>query len=167
MIELMVSVAMLVLLLAVAIPSFEGLAYGSGANRKVLELIGELELARMKAIRTNQPVTVTFNAPAANQYTVVWTDGVVHTKEIALDPKRGRLAFENIPPGGADAPDPSFVFTSQGFIQPVLGNLTGNIYLVDQENGKRFGISTTVAGAIIERRWNGTTWSGPIFSYTP
>lgn len=162
LIELMVVIAIGVALMAIAIPNFETLVYGSSANRATVELIGTLQNARLKAIKTHQPVTVQFNIPAANQFTVSWTEnGINRSMVYRLAKDTARITFDNTPPGGALAPDADFTFNNMGFAQPSLGNITGNIYLVDNVNGRRFHIATTFAGGIIERRWDGSAWTGP------
>lgn len=161
LIELMVVIAIGVALMAIAIPNFEALVYGSTANRATVELIGALQNARLKAIKTHQPVTVAFNQPIANQFTVTWTENGPRSMTYRLAKDTVRITFDNAPPGGALAPDPIFVFNNMGFAQPSLGNTTGNIYLVDNVNGRRFHIATTFAGGIVERRWLNGAWTGP------
>ena len=108
-----------------------------------------------------------FNQPAQDQYTVTWNDNGGRTRVSSLKGGNSRIAFDAAPPGGAPAPNASFTFSSLGLIRTDLGNATGNIYIVDNRNGRRFGISTTVAGGIVERQWDGSSWSGPVLSYTP
>jgi prepilin-type N-terminal cleavage/methylation domain-containing protein len=162
LIELMIVIAIGVALMAIAIPNFEALVYGSTANRATVELISALQNARLKAIKTHQPVTVQFNVPVANQFRVTWTEnGTPFSRDYRLAKDTVRITFDNAPPGGALAPDPIFVFNNMGFAQPSLGNTTGNIYLVDNVNGRRFHIATTFAGGIVERRWVSGAWTGP------
>ena len=165
--ELLIVITVIGLLSAIAVPSFNSLVRGNSSNRATFELLSDLQLARMTAIRTNQPVIVTFNQPAANQYTISWTENGNRTKVAFLAANNSNIVFDDSPAGGAQAPDDSFTFTPLGFIQPGLGNPTGNIYILDNENLRRFCISTSVAGVIVERRWDGSDWSGPLLSYTP
>lgn len=161
-VELLVVISIFAVLLAIAIPSFEALVYGSGSNRALLELAGALQKARLKAIKTHQTVTVTFNQPAANQLTMTWNEngvGKIFVHHLSRDATR--VTFDNNPPGGAPAPDNSFVFTSLGFIDPNGAKTTGDIYIVDNKNGRRFHIAATVAGGIVERQWTGAAWTGP------
>jgi prepilin-type N-terminal cleavage/methylation domain-containing protein len=168
LLELLTVIVVCGILLAVAIPNFETMAYGPSADRATLELVGALQQARLKAIATNQPVTVTFNQPEANQLTTTWTkDGNDLSRIHRLSSNTARVNFDDDPPGEVPAPDDSFLFTNMGFIEPSLGNTTGNIYVVDNTNDRRFHIATTLAGGIVERNWNGTQWVGPILSYTP
>jgi type IV fimbrial biogenesis protein FimT len=168
LLELMVVIAVAAILMAIAVPSFERMVLGSSSNRASLELVSYLNEARMKAIRTHRNVTVAFNQPGQDQYTMTWDDnGEDRTKVGALGAHGVRVGFDDNPPGGSPDPDDSFIFNALGFIQTDLGSPTGNIYLVDNVNGKYWNIATTVAGDIVERSWNGSAWSGPELSYTP
>ena len=168
LLELVIVIVVGGILLAVAIPNFETLVYGPSADRATVELVGALQQARLKAIKTNLPVTVTFNVPAANQMQTTWTENGNNRSQFhRLSRNAARVSFDNAPPGAVPAPDNSFVFTNMGFIQPNAGNLTRNIYIVDNVNGRRFHIATTFGGGIVERRWDGAQWDGPILSYTP
>jgi prepilin-type N-terminal cleavage/methylation domain-containing protein len=165
--ELIIVIAIFAVLAGIAVPSFEALVYGSGSNRATEELISDLQLARMTAIRTHQDVTVEFNQPAQDQYTVRWNeDGIERKKESKIGAGKARIGFDTSPPGSTPAASSSFVFSSLGFIQTDLGEFSGYIYIVDSTNDRRFRIATTVAGGIIESRWNGSSWPGPEISYT-
>lgn len=165
LLELMVVVAIFATLLAIAVPNFESMVYGSGSNRALLELSNALQDARLKAIKIHQNVTVTFNQPAANQLQITWTEnGVAKSLDHRLSSDPNRVTFDNNPPGGALAPDNSFTFTNLGFIQLAGGNPTSNIYIMDNSNGRRFHIAATIGGGIVERQWNGNVWTGPILS---
>lgn len=164
LLELTVVIAIFVALLAVAIPNFEGMLYGSGSNRALLELSNALQDARLKAIKTHQPATVAFNQ-AANQLTITWLENNANRQLVhPLSSDATRVTFDNAPPGGVPAPDNNFTFSELGFIIPAGGNPTSNIYIIDNTNGRRFHIAATVGGGIIERQWNGSAWTGPILS---
>jgi len=167
LVELVVALAIFALLLAIAIPNFESIVYGSGSNRALKEVVGILQDARLKAIKTDRPVTVDFNLPAANQIWVQWTEAgaprelVHHLSEVP-----GRVTFNPLPPGGAVPPDATFTFTNLGFIIPNGAIPTRNIYIIDNNNGRQFHIAATVGGGVIERQWNGAAWTGPIMTDT-
>jgi prepilin-type N-terminal cleavage/methylation domain-containing protein len=168
LIELMLVIVLVGALLAIAIPNFETLAYGPSSNRATFQLMGALNEARLKAIKVHKDVTVAFNQPLANQLTMTWNEnGVDRTKIHRLAKNTTRVTFDAAPPGEVPDPDSSFVFTNLGLIEPSLGNDTGNIYVVDNVNGRRFHIATTLAGGIVERKWDGNAWTGPLVSYTP
>lgn len=162
LIELVVVIAIFVGLMAIAIPNFENMVFGSTVDRAVMELTTALQNARMKAIKTHRVATVTFNAPAVNQITVNWTENGNRIRIYNLSPNPRRITFDNNPPGGAQPPDNIITFNNQGFAQPVGGKTTCDVYLIDNDTGRRYHIAMTVAGSIVERLWNGNAWLGPI-----
>lgn len=165
LVELVVVMAIFAVLLAIAIPNFEALVYGSGSNRALIELVGVIQDARLKAIKSGRTVTVRFNIPAANQVQVDWTEnGAGRSLFHPLSRDAARVTFDAAPPGGAPAPAPVFTFTNLGFVQPVGGNTTSNIYIVDNRNGRRFQVAATIGGGIIERFWDGGAWIGPVIT---
>lgn len=169
LIELMIVIAVVAILMATAGPAFETLVQGPAGNRAMLLLASDLKLTRMKAIRSNKAMVVSFNDPEQGQYTVKWEDEDFSDfeKVVELDQGNGWIGFDADPPGGAGEPDPdaSLKFTNLGFIEPSSGGNTGNIYLVNNYNGQRYCITTTNIGDIDERRWNGSEWSGQIYEH--
>jgi prepilin-type N-terminal cleavage/methylation domain-containing protein len=169
MIELLIIIVIIGIVAVIALASFESLVYGASSNRAVLELVSDLQLARMKAVQIHGPVTVTFNAPINDQYSVAWTDtaGTPRIRTVQLDPRSRRVSFDMSPPGGGTS-DASFTFNALGFYAPDSDNRVGFIYLVDTKNQRRFGIATTVAGGIDQRAWSdaGGQWSGPEFIFS-
>ena len=162
LVELVVVLAIFTALLAIAIPNFETIVYGSSSDRALRELISTLQSARIKAIKTHRDVTVTFGVPAANQLRVTWTEnGVDRAFDHRLSKDPNRVTFDPAPPGGAPLPDAAFVFNNMGFVRAAPGLPTRNIYIMDNTNGRQMHIAATVAGGIVERQWNGTAWSGP------
>lgn len=65
LIELMVTLAVLAVLAAMAIPSFTGLVNNNRLTSAANEIVGSLQLARMEAIRRNASVTVCSSADGA------------------------------------------------------------------------------------------------------
>lgn len=166
--ELMIVVTIISALVAIAALNGENLVYRSHANRVTDTLVSDLRLAQMTAMRAKRMVTVSFNQPAAGQYTVSWVGEKGAVNQVSrLDTGGGRVEFLDTPPGGSPAPDDSFVFNQLGFAQPSSGNLIGNIYVNDIKNGTIFLIATTPPGGIEKRRWLGSAWEGTPLTYTP
>lgn len=167
--ELMVTVLIAGTLLAIATLNMENLVFRSHADRVMDTLVGDLQLARMTAMRAKRQVTVAFNQPAAGQYTVSWVSENGAINQVSRLDHQGsrRVEFEDSPPGGSPEPDDSFVFNQLGFVQPSSGNLIGSIYVSDIKNGTIFRIATTPAGGIEKRRWLGSAWEGTPLTYTP
>lgn len=135
------------------------------------ELVSELHLARMFAIRQHRQVTASFNFNTT-QCTVRWAldGGGFGTRVIDLGRQGEQFVFDNNPPGGAPAADISFIFSPLGFISTNPGgNVPGNVYLRNSTAPAVGGVSermfyhiqTTIAGSIVINRYNPTTnsWS--------
>lgn len=75
LLEMMVAVAILSILVSIAIPNFLVWAANQRLRSDMAQLKGDIQIARITAINRNTPVTVLFNAPAVNQYTVFLDDG--------------------------------------------------------------------------------------------
>src|SRR5688500_2534508 len=75
LIELMVTLAVLAVLAAMAIPSFTGLVNNNRLTAAANEVVGSLQLARMEAIRRNASVTVCSSSDGAtcSDADEVWT----------------------------------------------------------------------------------------------
>jgi Tfp pilus assembly protein FimT len=160
MVELVVSIAILVVLLGIGAPGINALVNSSGTNRAVHELISDMNLARIQAVRSGRSATVAFNAPGPNQYTITWNNGA-NARTVDLNNFRGGVVFEPNPPGGATpAPVASVTFSPRGFAQqnPVGW---GNIYLTNQDNIKVIRVETTFTGVVSAMRWSPTanTWN--------
>ena len=153
LIELMVTIAFLVGLSVLAIPSIRGLVDNFSGNRAVHEIISDLYAARTLAIRNGRRYVVKFNyPPAAAEYTVEWTDagGGTHTvKTVNLTSFRHGVRFEDSPPGATSpAADGQVVFTPLGF-----ATSASNTYITDQDNVEVIRIRIANSGAIGEMRW--------------
>ena len=152
LIELMIVISIFAILLGVALPTMRTLVENYGANRAAHELISDMYLARIQAVRTGRNSTIAFNSPAPNQYTITWNNNGLRTRTVDLNSFRGGVRFEPVPPGGPP-PVGSIIFTGRGFAQqnPVPG--WGDIYLTDREKSKVIRIQTTFPGTVSEQRW--------------
>lgn len=132
------------------------------------ELVSELQVARMYAIRQHRQVTVTFNFNTT-RCAVTWPlDGGLGngTRIVDLGIQGERFTFANNGPGGVPAADTDFFFSPLGFISTNPGgNVAGNVYLQNQEanavaggNQRQFyQIQTTIAGGILLNRYDPVT----------
>lgn len=163
LIELVVVTVIAAILISIAVLGTRGILRHHAPE----ELVSELHLARMFAIRQHRPVTATFNFNTT-QCTVTWAldGGGVGTKVIDLGRQGETFLFDNNPPGGAPPADNAFVFSPLGFISTNPGgNVSGNIYLGNQAVGPAVGgtdrmfyqIQTTIAGGIVLNRYDPTT----------
>jgi prepilin-type N-terminal cleavage/methylation domain-containing protein len=145
LLEVLIVIIMGSLLMTVAVTGLRGVVRHHAAE----ELISELHLASMRAIRQSRTVTVTFN-PGTTQYAMAWTNpgGGVNTRMAYLGTHGERFVFDPAPPGSPPAPDAAFIFSPLGFISTLNGNVAGNIYLTNSDNSRRFQIQTNIAGGI-------------------
>ncbi|WP_185957738.1 GspH/FimT family pseudopilin [Tepidiphilus olei] len=91
LVELMVTIAVLAILLAIGIPSFASLIASNRLTSATNELIASLQTARTEALRRNVRVTVCPAAPTATACSGAWRDGW--------------MAFVDQKPGNAPAPE--------------------------------------------------------------
>lgn len=155
-VELVVTIAMVAILFGIGVPSINALVNSSGANRAAYELISDMNLARIQAVRSGRSAAVVFNAPGPNQYTITWNDGA-NSRTIDLGNFRGGVAFEANPPGATTPlPVASVIFSPRGFAQQNPPGW-GNIYLTDQDNIKVIRVETTFTGVVSAMRWSPTT----------
>ncbi|MGD8846414.1 MAG: GspH/FimT family pseudopilin [Desulfobacteraceae bacterium] len=153
LIELMIVIALGTTLMAIAVLSFRGVVRHHAAE----ELISELRLAGLMAIRQHRNITVTFN-PGTAQYAMAWSDagGAVTTRMGNTGGHGETFVFDPAPPGNPPAPDAAFIFSPLGFISTLNGNVAGNIYLTNTDNSRQFQIQTTIAGGIDLNRFDPT-----------
>jgi prepilin-type N-terminal cleavage/methylation domain-containing protein len=156
LIELVIAMAIFVIMASIAVPGYRSLVRSNSAD----ELVSELNLARMIAIRRQTQVTVTF-AGGTSQCTVTWIGddlGTVRTKTVDLGNNGERFRFDASPPGaGTPAANNSFGFSPLGFISADGANVGGNVYLTSNDGAKSFQIQTTIAGGITISRYNPAT----------
>lgn len=169
LIELLTVMAVLGVLSTIAAINYENVVYRSHANRATDSLISDLQLARMTAMRAKRTVTVAFNVPSANQYTISYVGNGGTISEVhGINSSGDRLFFDDDPPGTSPDPEDSIAFNPMGFAQPGSGGLIGNIYLSDSKNGRIFRIATTPGGGIEKRTWStaDNDWDGTPLTYT-
>lgn len=73
LVELMVTLAVLVILLAVAVPSFRSITLGNRLTTNANELVGAIQTARMEAIKRNARTQFCSNSAASNNSDVLGT----------------------------------------------------------------------------------------------
>ncbi|WP_185955422.1 GspH/FimT family pseudopilin [Tepidiphilus sp. J10] len=91
LVELMVTIVVLAILLAIGIPSFATLIASNRLTSATNELIASLQTARTEALRRNARVTVCPADPTATACSGAWRDGW--------------MAFVDQTPGNAPAPE--------------------------------------------------------------
>lgn len=94
LIEVMVTIAVMVVILTIGIPSFNSVIEQNRATVAANDLLGSLQLARSEAVRLNEPVTITPSNGWSGwkvEYTVESTDenGKPIVKSIVLRERSG------------------------------------------------------------------------------
>ena len=152
-IEMMVVVAIVGIVLMIAVPNFQVWLTNQNLREDTVQIEGNLQLARMAAINRSAPVTVRFNAPAPNQFTVFVDDGngggtarnltrdgaEILILQGALNPD---IVFSLVDFGG----QPGVLFNGRGFRGlPNGGNSFVNI---QNTQGKTMMIAVTLVGDV-------------------
>ncbi len=154
LLELMMVMVMGAVLMAIAIPMFQNLVKSKPED----ELVSNLHLARMMAVRQHRPVAATID-PVANQCELRWFDNnnQLARKVWQMADKGEGYYINDAPPGGGAASDRDFRFSPMGFISADLDpaiNVGGNIYLSDGNNVRHYRIQTNIAGGIELNQWS-------------
>lgn len=175
LIEILVIIAIIGILAAVAVNGTVSWMSGMELKATARDLFSALQSARIKAIKTNQDITVVFK-PAKNTYsiysdydattdtgTLEFSDSVKSTRyEIGfgagkVDSDKG---FDPDDADGNATIDSDYVnyasniltFNSRG-----IGN-AGSVYL-ENDGGSVYAIGSSVSGSVLLRRWKGEgTW---------
>ncbi len=147
--ELMITIAILAVMSAIAIPNLISWFPQYRLNVAVREMISTIQMARLKAIRGNTDIIVFINMGAAT--VTVWqddgagsalgADGIpVNARNWTLDGTERTFATEPVPPGiaitGAAFSGVSIVrFNQRGFPINAAGNSTEGLITFDNGRG--------------------------------
>jgi prepilin-type N-terminal cleavage/methylation domain-containing protein len=118
-----------------------------GVSHAVDQLRGDLQLARMTAIRRKQTCMIVFNHPGPNQYSNSLTGKVVN-----LNSYRGGVHFLAEGPDH-DAMSAKIAFTQRGMAVPA-----GDVYMSDGSGKIVFRLLVMTPGCIDLFRWDGGKW---------
>jgi len=75
LLELMITVAILAILLAIAVPSFQGFMASSRLNAETNRIVGGINAARMEAVKTNQNVVICTSSNGTACNGTSWASG--------------------------------------------------------------------------------------------
>lgn len=150
LVELMIVVAIIGILAVGAGPAISSYMQQRGLSTAAADFYGELQMARLEAVKTNARCSVTLDTPGVNQYTNSLTNQIV-----SLANYRGNVQFTNDPGLGTPS-SPEIEFTSDG-----LCSVSGAIFFTNTGNTAFFRVRVTAAGGITQHRWNSVagTWN--------
>lgn len=158
LVEMMVVIAIVSMLVTIAIPNYQAWVSDQNLRASVVQLAGDLQIARLTAINRNAPVTVSFNQ-AGSTYTAFVDDGtgvggvardLVKNGTEALifindpDPKplKARVTIAQVDFAGGSA----FLFNGRGMLGiPQAGNAQVDL---QNDRGRQYRINVTLVGDV-------------------
>ena len=148
-IETMVVLAIIVVILGIAIPSYVTLIPGYRLKAAGQDLYGNLQSAKMLAIKNNTLEDVSFDT-AAGTYTKA--DGTVLNLNDVYD---GYVSYgrHDSDPNVVTYTDDKVTFNARGMTQ----GPTGAVFLKNTKN-QYIKIETQPSGVITYKKWNGSAW---------
>ncbi len=173
LIELIIVIAILGAMVAVAIPNFLGFQPKSRLKTAARDLYSELQLAKIRAIRSNSDWAIVFNV-AAGDYRVCSSDGGdslwtgtgndIVTKTVVLSDYGSGVTY-GIGTGfsgidgssignGVNYPGDVVVLEPRG-----TTDNTGYVYLTNSNGTSYIGVGTLSSGVVRLRNWTGSTWT--------
>jgi type IV fimbrial biogenesis protein FimT len=130
-IELIVTLSIFSILVAIAMPTFTRWLPGYNLKSAARDVFSNMQLAKLEAIKRNGSCTFTIDSP--NQYTITYTGG---NKVVKLSDYSNSISFKNT----STSP---ITFTSRG-----LANPSGSVFLTNTENTATYTITITSVGNI-------------------
>ena len=149
MIEMMVVLAIVGVLVTIAIPNYQAWVSDQNLRSSMVQLAGDLQIARMTAINRNAPITVSF-APADSPYTIfvdtardLTYDGIEEVlPNLRRKPLNARVTISQVDFNGGQA----FLFNGRGMRgSPTAGNA---LVVLQNDRGKQYQINVTLVGDV-------------------
>jgi prepilin-type N-terminal cleavage/methylation domain-containing protein len=160
LVELVVGLAIVAIVIALAVPAVISYQTKHGLQYATDELFADLQLARMRAARNNQPCEILFNIPGPDQYQINDLDNggaFISTFRVStLTKLRGGIRFINNSPNPADAqPLTRLRFLPQGMVDQanIVPAGSNSVFLTNQGNDTFFRVRVSLAGATSVDRW--------------
>jgi prepilin-type N-terminal cleavage/methylation domain-containing protein len=163
LIELVVAMLVLALIAGIAVPVFTKWVPNYRLRSAASDLYSNMQLARMRAIRSGGDYGIVFDVGAGSYDLVDSGDGDFATagdnnveESVILADYGSNIRYGSGSAGVGDNltyTDDRAVFTSRG---TTLG--MGTVYLDNNRNDRAYAVSTTIAGAVRLRRWKNGTW---------
>jgi len=175
LIELIVTIAVLGIMTAIAIPGFSRWLPNQRLKVAARDLFSNMQLAKMGAVRDNADWAVVFDTVASRylicsdagdgNWTTLGDNSIEKTVNFSnyegVNYGHGNATTNATQGGGAftgdnvsySTPDNVTIFTSRGMVS----NL-GYVYLSNSQ-GSSYTVGTpTIAGVILMKKWTGTAW---------
>ncbi|MFH2044212.1 MAG: GspH/FimT family pseudopilin [Pseudomonadota bacterium] len=145
LVELMIVLAIIAILSAIITPNIINWLRGQGLKTAISELQGNLQLAKLGAIRQNQSCAVTFNT-GSGSYSIPCAN-----KRVLLSSYSGGVVF-GMPPSFAGTMAGTITFSSDGT------SSLSSVFLTDNTRSAYYRIQTFLSGGIVTSKWDGSSW---------
>jgi prepilin-type N-terminal cleavage/methylation domain-containing protein len=164
LLELIITLSILGILAAFAVPAFSAWLPEYELKRAVRELYSNMQFARMTAIRQRQKYRLIFNLAGNGSYTVRKTDNTTEKSINFLDYDAGGTigygcgnATKAATKSGGPLPSDciSYRYNKAVFNSRGTGS-TGYVYL-SNNLGTAYAVGTWSAGIIVIKKWNDST----------
>jgi len=162
LIELVITIAVLGVMVATAVPAVNGYMTRHAPQYAADEMFGDIQLARMRAARFNRRARIVFNVPGPNQYTLQDVDNndnvLGNFKVVDLAKYRDAISFVPSPSAVNGPPFATLQFLSQGIVDlnpAVTAPANSNsIFLSNLAGDVIYRIFVSAAGGSGVYRWD-------------
>jgi len=166
LLELLITIGILGILAAVAIPAFSAWMPNYRLKRAVQDLYSNFHLTKMKAIKANDSCRVVFTTSGTGSYGIQRPDGTFEMiiDLLGYDPSGnisygGGNATKNATVSGGSIPTDGVSFNSnKATFNPRGMGSAGYVYLANSK-GAAYAIGCWSTGLIILKKWNASSSS--------
>jgi type IV fimbrial biogenesis protein FimT len=144
-VELATVIAIVAVISAIAVPNLYGWLPDYRLKNAARELFGELQQAKLSAIKDNADFSINFATSPGHRYTIP-ADG----RTVVLDTYGSEIKF--LGPGGETFSNATLTFNARGTSNSCYA------YLTNANNSAYYRVGALASGAVRLQRYNGSTW---------
>lgn len=149
LIELIIVLGIIAILSAIITPNIINWLRGQGLKTAVSELQGNLQLAKLSAIRQNQDCKVENLNIGSGSYKITCNGMLI--KSVVLSSYGGGVIF-GMPPSFSGTMAGTMTFSSDGT------SSLSSIFLTDNKRSAYYRAQTFLSGGIVTSKWDGSSW---------
>jgi prepilin-type N-terminal cleavage/methylation domain-containing protein len=165
-IEVLMVTVILAIAVTIAIPSFSRWLPGYRLRTAMRDLYGNIQLAKLSAIKSNQDCDINFYTSPKHRYEITLEKLVSGVTVVEL--VRGVTLSEYgsgvqfLGPGGQTFTVPTVTFNSRGLISTFSG-VTNSVtayygYLSNDDRSAYYRVGTNTGGVVQSQKWVGGSW---------